>query len=154
MNPTDCVIIFIAAIAVISLIANSCQFRRNSKLNSKLRKLIQIYTTSEISPDRYQQLCVSTAVYPRQQKIVYPALGLVNESGEVAGKIKKYLRGDFELTAEKRDAIAKEIGDTLWYSAVLADDLGVTLSSVMLDNVKKLQSRKERGTIKGDGDQR
>jgi len=50
--------------------------------------------------------------------------------------------------------IAKEIGDTLWYAALAADDLGYTLSEIALLNLEKLDKRKKLGKIKGSGDNR
>lgn len=89
--------------------------------------------------------------YPEKHAIVYPALGLVGEAGEISEKVKKWLRGDKPLDKE---AILKELGDPLWYIASLADDLGFTLQDVVDANVEKLSSRKERGVLKGEGDDR
>ena len=106
--------------------------------------------------NEYQKLARSTAVYPEEHKVVYPALGLCGEAGEVAEKIKKTIRGDTALTPLDKvtGSIADELGDVLWYSSALADDLGVTLEEVAQANVDKLQSRKNRGKIGGSGDNR
>lgn len=101
--------------------------------------------------NEYQEFAKSTAQYPDEYKIIYPTLGLVDEGGEVAGKVKKWLRGDKELD---REGILLELGDPLWYIATLAADLGYTLQEVVDANVAKLSSRKERNLIKGDGDYR
>ena len=107
-----------------------------------------------ITLNEYQQGALETAVYPEQHRVVYPALGLAGEAGEVADKVKKILRGDSELTPERKVAIVQEIGDVLWYCATLAHDLGFELEDVAKLNYAKLQSRKERGKLAGDGDQR
>lgn len=99
----------------------------------------------------YQEFIKSMKVYPTGHKIVYPALGLMGEAGEISEKIKKWLRGDRELD---RDALLSELGDPLWYIAALADDLGYTLQEVVDRNYEKLTSRKDRNVIKGDGDNR
>lgn len=107
--------------------------------------------------DEYQRLAAFTAIYPAEWRIIYPLLGLVNEAGEVAGKIKKILRDegyDGTLTAEQEDAIAAEMGDVQWYLAALATDLGFSLSDIANDNLSKLYSRKERGVLGGSGDNR
>ena len=92
----------------------------------------------------YQQEAVKT------DPIIYPALGLGNEAGEVQGKVKKMLRdGTFN-----KDAIAAEIGDVLWYIAALCRDLELDMADVALKNLSKLKSRQERGTLKGSGDNR
>jgi NTP pyrophosphatase (non-canonical NTP hydrolase) len=85
----------------------------------------------------------------------YPALGLASEAGEVAGKIKKVLRdqgGDFAQAPT--DELKDELGDVLWYVAVLADDLGLSLNQIASDNLAKLQSRLARGRLGGGGDVR
>lgn len=99
----------------------------------------------------YQIAAKATAVYPDQHSIVYPALGLSGEAGEVSEKIKKWLRGDRELD---RDGLRKELGDVLWYLSALSTDLGFTLEEVAQANVNKLLDRQSKGTIKGDGDNR
>ena len=96
----------------------------------------------------YQQEAVKTAIYT--DPIIYPALGLGNEAGEVQGKIKKMLRDD---TFDK-EAIAAEIGDVLWYIAALCSDREKDMAEVAVKNLAKLKSRQERGTLKGSGDNR
>lgn len=99
----------------------------------------------------YQEFVKTMKVYPSEYKMIYPTLGLVGEAGEVAEKVKKVLRGDRVIP---REEIAKEVGDVLWYAAALAEDLGYTLEEIVMMNVAKLSDRKERGVVKGDGDQR
>jgi len=90
-----------------------------------------------------------------ERPYLYPALGLVGESGEVADKIKKLYRDrDGELDEEYRQAIMLEISDAMWYGAVLAHELGYTLSEVFEANIKKLRDRQARGVVQGDGDNR
>ena len=103
--------------------------------------------------NEYQKLARSTAVYPEEHKVVYPALGLCGEAGEVADKIKKTIRGDSSLD-EVTGSIVDELGDVLWYLAILADDLGVELEDVAQWNIDKLNRRWRKGNIKGDGDNR
>lgn len=103
----------------------------------------------------YQEQAVSTAIYPRDYAIVYPALGLAGEAGEVAEKVKKMIRDDKGvLSPERRDAIVLELGDVIWYIGSLANDLGVTLEEVAQRNLDKLAKRKESNKLKGDGDER
>jgi NTP pyrophosphatase (non-canonical NTP hydrolase) len=98
--------------------------------------------------NEYQREAVKTAIYT--DPIIYPALGLGNEAGEVQGKVKKWLRDD---TFDK-SAIAAEIGDVLWYIAALCRDLEIDMADVAVANLVKLKSRQERGTIQGSGDNR
>ena len=98
----------------------------------------------------YQEEASKTAIYPEQYKIVYPALGLAGESGEVAEKVKKHIR-DGVLNI---DDLKKELGDVLWYLAAIASDLGLNLDDVAESNLQKLRSRQARGVIGGSGDNR
>jgi NTP pyrophosphatase (non-canonical NTP hydrolase) len=87
--------------------------------------------------------------------IVYPTLGLVNEAGEVAGKIKKLFRDkQGRISDEDREALKQELGDVLWYLTQICTELGLTLEEVAEANLVKLFSRLERGAIGGDGDNR
>jgi len=103
--------------------------------------------------NNYQMQARKFAIYPERMKIVYPALGLAGEAGEVADKIKKVYRDDRD-DAQFLGEIAKEIGDVMWYCAILAEDLGFSLQQVAEMNIYKLQQRKALGTIIGDGDNR
>ncbi len=105
--------------------------------------------------NEYQVAALTTAVYPEDKRIIYPALGMCGEAGEVADKVKKVIRDNAQnFTADKKLEIAKEIGDVLWYCAVLSHDIGFTLEEVAQMNIDKLQSRKERGMLGGSGDNR
>jgi len=103
----------------------------------------------------YQQSALKTALYPRQYAIVYPALGLNGEAGEVADKVKKVIRdngGDF--SPERREQIAFELGDVLWYVATMAHDLGYSLDEIADMNISKLADRARRNKLSGSGDNR
>lgn len=104
--------------------------------------------------NEYQQAVLETAVYPEEYRIIYPALGIAGEAGEVADKVKKVIRDYGSFTDERKREIMKEIGDVLWSCAVLANDLGYSLEEVGIMNIEKLKSRKERGVIGGSGDNR
>lgn len=82
---------------------------------------------------------------------IYPFLALSEEIGEVNGKIAKSLRGDRELDLA---SIAKELGDVLWNLSECARQIGCSLEAIAQDNLSKLQDRKDRDVIKGDGDNR
>lgn len=110
------------------------------------------------SLDNYQFLASETAIYPGKGKIAglqYVTLGLCGEAGELANKVKKILRdGDGVLTNEVREHLKKEAGDTLWYLANFAGEVGATLHDIGKENLKKLADRKLRGTLTGSGDDR
>lgn len=103
--------------------------------------------------NEYQQKALETAIYPTP--IIYPALGLCGESGEVADKVKKVLRdNNSEFSDKKKREIAMEVGDVMWYCATLANDLGYTLEEIGEMNYDKLHSRQLRGKLGGSGDNR
>jgi len=105
--------------------------------------------------DMYQQVAKQTAIYPREQAIIYPTLGLTGEAGEVANKVKKIIRDGTNKNNENLvQEISAEIGDCLWYISVLAGDIGVKLSDIANNNLIKLANRKKNNTIHGSGDDR
>ena len=105
--------------------------------------------------DMYQKVALTTAIYPREQAIIYPTLGLTGEAGEVANKVKKIIRdGSDKNNEELVQTISAEIGDCLWYIAVLANDFDIKLSDIASTNIEKLANRQKNGTIHGSGDTR
>ena len=105
--------------------------------------------------DMYQQVAKTTAIYPREQAIIYPTLGLTGEAGEVANKVKKIIRDDgYKNNESLVQEISAEIGDCLWYISVLADDIGCKLSDIANANLEKLLDRANRGKLSGSGDKR
>lgn len=106
--------------------------------------------------NEYQKLSRETAVYPDVGKnFIYPTLGLASEVGEISNKIKKALRDDGGLmTDQRKEVIKRELGDVLWYISQLSSELDLSLDEVAKLNIEKLKSRKERGVLGGDGDNR
>jgi NTP pyrophosphatase (non-canonical NTP hydrolase) len=104
----------------------------------------------------YQELSRRTATYPGAgDNIVYPTLGLAGEAGEVAEKVKKLLRDDDGvMSQERREALAGELGDVLWYVAQVATEAGLDLEEIAQGNLDKLLSRQRRGVLSGSGDSR
>ena len=104
----------------------------------------------------YQAQSRKTAVYPDLgSNVTYPTLGLANEAGEVAGKVKKVFRDHAGVFSEdQKELIASEIGDVLWYCAQLATELGISFDDIAKRNIEKLFSRMDRGVLQGSGDER
>lgn len=113
--------------------------------------------------DEYQKQALTTDHFAAQAKsatVTDPAyiskiLGLVGESGEVAEKYKKIIRNQGgDMTDDNRQELTKELGDVLWYIAVLARYLDVDLEVVAAANLEKLADRKQRNVIASGGDNR
>ena len=104
----------------------------------------------------YQKLASQTAIYPNKgDNLIYPVLGLVGESGEVAEKLKKIIRDDGGiLSSAKREEFIKELGDVIWYISAVCEELKVEMGDVAKGNIEKLHSRKDRGVLTGSGDNR
>lgn len=105
--------------------------------------------------NEYQEGALCTAIYPESRRIIYPTLGLTGEAGEVADKVKKVIRdNNDEFTDERKQQIALELGDVMWYAATLAHDLGYSLDEICQMNLDKLASRMQRNKLHGSGDER
>lgn len=125
---------------------------------------IHFMKRGEDSVDRYQEWCKTTAVFPDDVGLMYCALKLNGEAGEVAEKIGKLVRDRAKsssngvilhhITAEDKTAIVRELGDVLWYLGQIAEQLGVTLTQVISTNVTKLAVRRATNKICGSGDNR
>ena len=128
------------------------------KLEEEAKKFMQDKLVIEevMTAEFYEMKAGQTAIFPKYKALEYLALGLTSEAGEVAGKVKKLIRDgeDVEGFELKKIAIASEIGDVLWYCAMLAKEVGVPLNDIMKENLKKLHGRKVRGTLHGSGDNR
>lgn len=112
-------------------------------------------TTKQYRFNEYQKKAEKTNLMDltTREALYYFALGLAGEGGEVANKIKKYIRGDYEFS-QLRKLVLDELGDVLWYIAMLAKWFDIPLEDIASYNIEKLRSRMERGVIQGDGDKR
>lgn len=116
-----------------------------------------------MTPKEYQLFVQSTAIFPDDAGIVYTTLGMIGEAGEVSEKVKKMIRRQqttrsetliMHMTREQKEDLIKEVGDVLWYATALLSEIGATLQDAIDKNVEKLSSRKERGVLEGNGDNR
>ena len=99
--------------------------------------------------DTYQSLAKRTKI---AEGLMYTGLALAGEAGEVANEVKKWHRDDKQtLTPERKQKLLLELGDVLWYTASLADDLGSSLESVALLNLQKLVRRAEMAGVEKVG---
>lgn len=114
----------------------------------------------DIEFNEYQRASQETMIYPGALSgdhvtgLMYTALGLTGEAGELANKIKKVYRDNMPVDDALRTDLTKEIGDTLWYLAAMASELDVDLGKAAAYNVAKLSDRARRGVLGGSGDNR
>jgi NTP pyrophosphatase (non-canonical NTP hydrolase) len=107
--------------------------------------------------EEYQRTALETAIFnkdPLMDKTIW-AMGISGEAGEVLEKWKKIVAyNDGIVTEQDKQEIKKELGDVIWYVALMAHSLNLSLEEIILLNVEKLADRKERGVQKGAGDNR
>lgn len=94
----------------------------------------------------YQKQTKTSIQYPKNKALEYLGLGLASEAGEVCSVLKKNIRDGKPL-----DSLESELGDVLWYIARIADELKLNLGIIGVKNLKKLQDRKNKNIINGDG---
>lgn len=123
------------------------------RLKEELDKIYEL-PEATITFDEYQELMDRRSICPEDMKVVYPALGIAGEAGEVADKVKKICRDHEKNFMPFRRDIGKELGDVLWYISRLAGDLGYKLSDIAKMNVEKVNSRWNTNTVHGQGDNR
>ncbi|THV36390.1 nucleoside triphosphate pyrophosphohydrolase family protein [Glycomyces buryatensis] len=106
--------------------------------------------------DEYQEAALRTAA-PRHKhnELFHLLLGLVGETGEIAEKAKKIVRDKgSDFSQWDTEDVKQELGDTLWYLAVIADHFDLALDDVAEHNIAKLADRQKRGVLGGSGDNR
>lgn len=92
----------------------------------------------------YQQGVLRTATKHEDKRLAFAnwSMGLAGEAGELVDMIKKVI---FHQHAMNPAAIGKELGDVLWYAAVLAHEVGLDLGDIAQQNLEKLQARYPNG---------
>ena len=95
-----------------------------------------------MNANEYQNLAMRTAssdsTETTENRLLNGILGLIGESGEVVDHIKKVIFQGHELNT---DLITEELGDILWYVALLSDGISVPLDVIMEENIAKLKRR-------------
>ena len=110
--------------------------------------------------DKYQKRAAKYDLFETTVDLKSPGflekiLGLAGEAGEAADKVKKILRDKGGYASEDDKAeLVKELGDVLWYVANVARYLDVDLSQIAKVNIDKLESRRKRNKLHGEGDNR
>jgi NTP pyrophosphatase (non-canonical NTP hydrolase) len=116
--------------------------------------------------NNYQEKAKEFAVYHHHD---YPFLALSEESGEVMGKLAKYVRkngttlnnalyqakqGHTAKAMQLKVDLAQELGDVFWQLAMCCTELELSLDDIAEMNINKLAARKAVDTIIGEGDDR
>lgn len=108
--------------------------------------------------DEYQKRTQEFAIYSTENNdgLMYVVLGLASEAGEVAGKLAKLIRGDYDQAKMDKwnEDVDKEVGDCLWMISQYCNETGTSIGALMEMNISKLEARKNAGRIRGDGDSR
>lgn len=87
--------------------------------------------------------------------ILYNAIGLSGEAGEILNKLKKVMRDSSgAYTSDVKKELAKELCDCLFYLSRAADSVGFSLEGIAKLSEEKINSRRNRGTLSGSGDNR
>ena len=110
----------------------------------------------------YQEQARTTAVYPDDMSLIYPAMLAGAESGEMQNKVQKLIRKGVLPSLQPHEVvdpavvlgIIDECGDQLWALANICSDLNVSFEYCASRNIDKLKSRHVRGVIEGEGDNR
>lgn len=94
--------------------------------------------------DNYQELAYRTAnkKLDKDTELTVACLGLSGEAGEVAEMRKKNLGHGRPLDEEH---LKKEVGDVLWYAALICSNRGWSLADIMQGNIEKLMERWPEG---------
>jgi len=115
-------------------------------------KIIANINEASMRANEYQRLAARTLINKpdydltgKEVMILWNALGLTGEAGEVADLIKKAILHRHGFSEKTKQALHAELGDVLWYVSALCEVLGFTLDSVMRANIKKLQERYPEG---------
>lgn len=118
--------------------------------------------------NEYQRLAMTTCMESCDNES-YMFLNLVGEVGELASKMAKAIRkgkavmdfnhfiterGDQSMSEQEIHDLKSECGDVMWQISGLCKVMGWTLEEVCQENLDKLASRKERGVLDGNGDNR
>lgn len=114
--------------------------------------------------NEYQKQAMTTCT-ESSRNFSYMMMNLVGEVGEFAGKVAKHIRKEefainqndidhWYIDHDELDALKKELGDILWQLSGLCTVLDFSLEDIAKENLEKLRSRKVRGVIVGNGDNR
>lgn len=127
-----------------------CAPRENRRVYAHLS---QFQIENEKIVHTYQKPLASGETLTAREQVMYLAIGVAGEAGEVAEKVKKWVRNGW-TTTRIRAELRPELGDLLWYMTRLASHFDLSLVEIADANLRKLADRRERGVIASEGDHR
>ncbi|MDD5699661.1 MAG: nucleoside triphosphate pyrophosphohydrolase family protein [Candidatus Nanoarchaeia archaeon] len=97
----------------------------------------------------YQELCKATAkkFQSKEEELCSWGLGIAGEAGDVASCVKKVI---FHKNEAIKDGIKENLGDTIWYAAMICNNLGWDLEEILKENIQKLKDRYPGGFTEKD----
>lgn len=99
-------------------------------------------TLTEVQYEVNRQIRRDYAGSTRDYRCTLCAMGLAEEAGEVAGLMKRVMRGmPKDIERATPEAFMEELGDVLWYLAACCESQGMSLEDVWLYNIKKQKER-------------
>ena len=103
----------------------------------------EVKTIINMKPNEYQRFCKETAKKfdDKDKEILTWGLGIAGEAGDVAGCIKK----TFSHRDDQKNGIRENLGDTMWYIAMICNFFGWNLEDILEDNIEKLRKRHPKG---------
>jgi NTP pyrophosphatase (non-canonical NTP hydrolase) len=104
-----------------------------------------------VNLEDYSEWVENKMITSGDKRFLENTMGLIGETGEFFEKLKKHKRDNTPLD---KQGVTLEAGDMFFYFIGLLNHLDIKLDDVVKENMKKLDSREKRGTIKGSGDNR
>lgn len=91
----------------------------------------------------YQTEALRTAKFYKtlSANLLHASIGLSTEVGEFNTEVKRHAIYEKPLTPEMKAHMTEELGDIMWYIALAADNLGVTMEQLAVANIAKLSRR-------------
>ena len=99
---------------------------------------LKTYLELSAATDLRDRSVVRNRLSDKNIDLMHACLGLQTESGEITDQLKKHL---FYGQPLDRVHIKEELGDILWYMAVILRRLNLTFEEVAEANIAKLQFR-------------
>lgn len=117
-----------------------CNLNRSKQnKNNKTRdQIIEDFLTNVNRLENKEFKTIQNRITESNIRLLHGTLGLSTESNELLDMLKKHL---FYGKPIDRKKVIDEVGDVLFYMAVIIDEIGSSFEEVMIMNVAKLKAR-------------